>query len=74
MGANYDLSFFIMLSILVLVHEFGHFVVAKRSGIKVEEFGLGYPPRLLTVWKHGDTAYTMNAIPVRRLRAHARRG
>ena len=56
-------SFFVMLSLLVLVHEFGHFVVAKRSGIKVEEFGLGYPPRLLTVWKHGDTAYTVNAIP-----------
>lgn len=56
-------SFFIMLSLLVLVHELGHFIVAKRSGIKVEEFGLGYPPRLLTVWNHGDTAYTINAIP-----------
>jgi regulator of sigma E protease len=57
------ISFFVTLSLLVLVHEFGHFVVAKRSGIKVEEFGLGYPPRVLTLWKHGDTAYTINAIP-----------
>jgi regulator of sigma E protease len=41
------LVFGIILSILVLVHEFGHYFVAKKMGVKVEEFGLGIPPRLI---------------------------
>ena len=41
------LTFFLVLSILVLVHEFGHFIVAKKNGIWVEEFGFGLPPRVL---------------------------
>jgi len=45
------LSLLIALSILVLVHEFGHFIAAKRSGVVVEEFAMGYPPRLLTLWR-----------------------
>jgi regulator of sigma E protease len=57
------IAFVIVLSILVLVHELGHFTVAKLTGIRVEEFGIGYPPRLLTVAKRGDTEYTINAIP-----------
>ncbi|MBX4210647.1 site-2 protease family protein, partial [Candidatus Parcubacteria bacterium] len=36
--------FLIILAVLILVHEFGHFIVAKRSGIRVDEFGLGFPP------------------------------
>lgn len=43
------ISLIIALSILVFVHELGHFVAAKRSGVVVEEFGMGYPPRLLTL-------------------------
>ena len=43
------IAFVVVLSLLVLVHELGHFTVAKLTGIRVEEFGLGYPPRLLTV-------------------------
>ncbi len=43
------LSLIIALSILVFVHEFGHFIAAKRSGVVVEEFAMGYPPRLLTL-------------------------
>jgi regulator of sigma E protease len=54
--------FIISLAILILVHEFGHFIVAKKSGIRVDEFGLGFPPRLLAK-KWGDTTYTINAIP-----------
>jgi len=54
--------FFIILAILVLVHEFGHFIVAKRSGIRVDEFGLGFPPRLWS-YKVGETVYSINAIP-----------
>ena len=45
------LSLIVALSILVFVHELGHFVAAKRSGVVVEEFGMGYPPRLLTLWR-----------------------
>jgi regulator of sigma E protease len=47
----YLISFIIILSILVFVHELGHFVIAKRSGITVEEFALGFPPRLVKLWQ-----------------------
>ncbi len=56
-------SFFVVLSIMVFVHELGHFLVAKRAGVRVEEFGFGYPPRLLALGRRGDTLYTINAIP-----------
>lgn len=54
--------FIITLLVLVLIHEFGHFLVAKRFGIKVEEFGFGIPPRL---WgkKIGETLYSINWLP-----------
>ena len=56
------LVFIVVLVLLILVHEFGHFVVAKLSGMRVDEFGVGYPPRL---WgkKIGETEYTVNALP-----------
>ncbi|MEA3345611.1 MAG: M50 family metallopeptidase [Chloroflexota bacterium] len=57
------LAFIVILGALILVHELGHFWAAKRAGIKVEEFGLGYPPRLLTLGHWGETEYTLNAIP-----------
>ncbi len=55
--------FILILGFLVAVHEFGHFLVAKKSGIGVEEFGLGFPPR---IWgkKKGETTYSINAIPL----------
>lgn len=53
--------FLFVLSLLVLVHEFGHFLMAKRAGIGVEEFGFGYPPRMLAK-KIGDTVYSINWI------------
>jgi len=56
------LLFILILSILVLVHEFGHFITAKKSGIKVEEFGMGIPPRLFGK-KIGDTIYSLNWLP-----------
>lgn len=54
--------FFIILAILVFVHELGHFAIAKWAKVKVLEFGLGFPPRL---WgkKYGETIYSINAIP-----------
>lgn len=56
------LVFFLILSLLVLVHEFGHFSVAKKLGVKVEEFGLGLPPRLFGK-KIGETIYSFNLLP-----------
>jgi regulator of sigma E protease len=47
----YLIAFIIILSILVFVHELGHFLVAKRSGITVEEFAIGFPPRAVKVWQ-----------------------
>lgn len=54
--------FLLVISVLVLVHEAGHFFAAKRSGMKVEEFGLGFPPRAIG-WKRGGTIYSLNWIP-----------
>ena len=52
----------VVLSVICLVHELGHFITAKASGVKVEEFGLGFPPRLVS-FKRGETLYSLNAIP-----------
>lgn len=54
--------FFIVLAVLVLSHEFGHFIAAKKSGMRVDEFGFGFPPRLFK-FKKGETTYSVNAIP-----------
>src|SRR3989338_4907910 len=57
------LVFIIILGILVLVHEFGHFIAAKKNGILVEEFGIGFPPRILSK-KIGETVYSLNLFPI----------
>jgi len=56
-------AFVIILSILVLIHEAGHFITAKLFGIKVEEFGFGIPPRAFGI-KFGETLYSINWLPV----------
>jgi len=56
-------SFLGMLLVLVFVHEFGHFITAKLSHVKVEEFGIGFPPRLFS-FSRGETIYSLNAIPL----------
>ena len=72
--------FIIILGILVFVHEFGHFIVAKKSGMQVDEFGFGFPPRMVGiqktdgrwkwVWGHRQlmnteqTVYSINWIPL----------
>ncbi len=55
--------FIIILAILVLIHELGHFLAAKKNGIKVEEFGFGFPPR---IWgfRKGETLYSINLLPI----------
>lgn len=54
--------FIIILALLILSHEFGHFIVAKKFGIRVDEFGFGFPPKLFSV-KKGETEYSFNALP-----------
>jgi len=55
--------FILILSFLVLIHEFGHFIAAKKNGIKVEEFAIGFPPKLFAI-KRGETTYTINLLPL----------
>ena len=55
--------FIIVLAILILVHELGHFIFAKRTGMLVEEFSVGFPPRILSV-KKGETKYSIGLIPL----------
>lgn len=57
------LAFFLILSLIVLIHELGHFLTAKKFGIKVEEFGFGFPPRMFGI-KRGETVYSVNWLPV----------
>lgn len=56
-------SFILVMGVVVFVHELGHLLAAKRNGIIVDEFGFGYPPRLITLFERGGTVYTINAIP-----------
>lgn len=58
------LAFVLLLTCLILIHEVGHFIVARLSGVVVEEFGFGLPPRLCTFFRWRGTRFTLNAIPV----------
>lgn len=57
------LIFVLVLVALILVHEFGHFVAAKIAGMRVDEFGLGYPPRAAKLGTWGETEITLNWLP-----------
>lgn len=54
--------FILMLAVLIFVHELGHFIVAKKFGIRVDEFAIGFPPKIWS-FKRGETTYALNAIP-----------
>ena len=54
--------FLVVLAVLIFVHELGHFVVAKKSGIRVDEFAIGFPPKIIS-WVKGETKYVLNFIP-----------
>lgn len=58
------IPFVSLLLILVLIHEFGHFLAAKAFGIKVLEFGIGFPPKAKTLFTRGETEYTLNWLPI----------
>lgn len=53
----------LMLSFLVLIHELGHFFAARKMGVDVEEFGIGYPPRLAKLFKWKETLFSFNWLP-----------
>src|SRR6476659_7515359 len=57
-------AFLLMLGLLVLVHELGHFMTAIWLGIKVDEFGIGYPPRAVTLFERNGVKYTLNWLPI----------
>ena len=54
----------LVLSVLVLLHELGHFLIAKLFGIHVLEFGIGLPPKALKIFKYKETEYTLNWLPI----------
>jgi len=58
------LTFILTLSVLVLVHEFGHFIMAKLFGMRVEEFGIGLPPRARKLFSKGGTLFSLNWLPI----------
>jgi len=55
--------FVVVLGVLVFVHELGHFLIAKKAGVRVDEFGFGYPPRAMTIGRRWGTLFTLNWIP-----------
>ena len=59
----FALAMIAMVVALVVIHELGHFAVAKFFGVRVNEFGVGFPPKLFG-WRKGETEYTFNAVPL----------
>ncbi len=57
------LAFFFLITGLILIHEFGHFIVARKSGVVVEEFGFGLPPRAKSLFTWRGTNFSLNWIP-----------
>lgn len=54
----------VLFVLLVVVHEYGHLIAAKKSGVEVEEFGIGFPPRAKVLTKKSGTVYTLNWLPI----------
>ena len=57
------IAFIVLVGVMVVVHEFGHFLVAKLCGVRVEAFSVGFGPRLFGV-KYGDTDYKVSLLPL----------
>lgn len=58
------MSTILLLSLLILVHELGHYLAARRYGVKVEEFGIGIPPKILTLFRWRGTEFSLNWLPL----------
>ncbi len=56
--------FLLILGVVVIIHELGHFVTARLANIRVHEFGIGFPPRAKVLSSHGETVYTLNWLPI----------
>ena len=56
-------AFVVLVGLMVVVHEFGHFAIAKLCGVRVEAFSFGFGPRLFGV-KYGDTDYKICLLPL----------
>lgn len=54
----------VLFVLLVVVHEYGHFIAARKNGVEVEEFGIGFPPKAKTITKKNGTEYTLNWLPI----------
>ena len=52
------------IAFLILIHEFGHFLAAKSFGVEIEEFGIGFPPKLVKLFTYKGTDYTINLLPL----------
>jgi regulator of sigma E protease len=63
-GAFGVLLFILIIGVLVLIHELGHFIAARRAGVRVHEFGIGFPPRARVLRSDGETLYTLNWLPI----------
>jgi regulator of sigma E protease len=63
MSIQIIIEFILALSALIIIHEIGHFVVGRLFKVDVEEFGLGYPPRILTLFEAKGTKYSLNWLP-----------
>ena len=57
-------AFILVLTPIILIHELGHFLTARYFNIKVDEFGLGFPPRAAKLFTHKGTDFTLNWIPL----------
>ena len=70
------LSFIAVFSVVVLVHELGHFILARKAGVKVYEFSIGFPfsPRLCTLFRHRETEFTLRLLPLGGFVAFSRDG
>ncbi len=60
------IAFTVVFSIIVLIHELGHFIAARVSGVKVYEFSIGFPfsPKVVTLFKHRETEFTLRLLPL----------
>jgi regulator of sigma E protease len=60
------LAFITVFTLIVFVHEFGHFIAARKAGIKVYEFSIGFPfsPRIITLFRHKETEFTLRLLPL----------
>ncbi|OQY30027.1 MAG: RIP metalloprotease RseP [Candidatus Cloacimonetes bacterium 4572_55] len=56
-------AFIFVIGVLIIVHEWGHFIVAKKMGVRVDEFSIGFPPKMLTLFRRNGTDYILSWMP-----------